>query len=167
MNPGVLLALLAAAAAFVLATGDDLPPIVASHFDGSGAANGFTTRRAYLAVMLLMVTGIPTVMVMMARFLHRLSPRYINVPYRDYWLAPGRREATLAYMAAYLASFAWVLVLFLCFVHWRVVEANRLQPPHLSPAWFVPALVAFVVVAGFWMVALYRRFPRPPPQSPA
>lgn len=58
--------------------------------------------------------------------------------------------------------FGWALVAFLAFVHWRVVKANRLKPPHLSSACFVPALVIFMLAIVFGAWALYRRFPKPP-----
>ena len=161
--PG-LLALLAAAGVFVLATGLTMPPQVASHFDGSGAANGFMSRAGYLSFMLVLVVGLPALFVAAQRLLHALAPRYLNVPHREYWLAPERREATIRYMEGYLLCFAWALVVFLCVVHWSVVDANRSQPPRLSSALFLPALGAFLAFALGWAIALYRRFPRPPPR---
>jgi hypothetical protein len=161
--PG-LLALLVVAGAFLLATGLTLPPQVASHFDGSGAANGFMSRSGYITFMVIVVVGLPALFVLAQRLLHALAPRYLNVPHREYWLAPERREATILFMEGYLLRFAWALVLFLCVVHWSVVDANRIQPPRLSPALFFPALVAFLLFALWWAVELYRRFPRPPPR---
>jgi uncharacterized membrane protein len=155
------LAGLVAAAAFIVVTGLQLPPIVASHFDGSGAANGYTTRTGYLTLMLVMLVGVPGVMMSMRAMLRRIPARFINLPHREYWLAPERREASIDYIAASMTRFGWALIAFLAFVHWRVVEANRLQPPHLSAAWFVPALVVFMLAVVYSVWALYQRFPKP------
>lgn len=162
MRNGITFALAIAAAAFVLYTGQELPPRVASHFDFSGTANGFMSREGYLAFMTPITVGIPLAMALIAPWLGRRWPGSVNLPHRDYWLAPERREASIDSLAAAMALLAWALLLFLCFAHWRVVEANRLRPPQLAPSAFLPGLVAFLALAGFWTAWLYRRFRRPP-----
>jgi hypothetical protein len=157
-----LMVALGVAGAFILATGAGMPPLVASHFDGEGAANGFMSREGYLAFMLVLAVGLPIVFVAFQRLLHAIAPRYLNVPHRDYWLAPERRAETIAYMEGYLLRFAWALAIFLVLVHACVVDANRSTPPRLSPALFLPTLGAFLVFVAGWIIALYRRFPRPP-----
>lgn len=45
----ILAAVLAGTAAFLVATVDRLPEVVATHFDASGRPNGWMTRGGYLA----------------------------------------------------------------------------------------------------------------------
>ena len=56
-----------------------------------------------------------------------------------------------------------LLAAFLCYVHWRVVQANRLAPPALDNTRFAYGLAFFMVALTTWIVALRRTF-RPPQQ---
>jgi hypothetical protein len=49
-------------------------------------------------------------------------------------------------------------VVFLTYVHWLVVQANRHQPPLLSTSSIITGLVVFFAVSAAWLIILYRRF---------
>lgn len=116
------------AAVFVWHTSDGLPPLVASHFGTSGTANRFMPRTFYVRFMLAIVLGLPTILTLVT-WRTLVSPKArINIPNRDYWLAPERRAETIAFLRAGLLWFGVLLVAFLCFAHWLVVLANRMQP---------------------------------------
>ncbi|MCJ0765750.1 DUF1648 domain-containing protein [Variovorax terrae] len=154
----IFLVLLAVAALFIGATGRGLPAVVASHFDASGAANGFMPRGAYLLLMLAVVVGVPlAVVVGSGRALDRPGAR-INLPHRDHWLAPGRREETVAFIRRQLARFGILLVVFLCYTHWLVVRANGVSPPRLPLLWFVAGLGFFLAGVLVWGLVFLRRF---------
>jgi hypothetical protein len=146
-----LLMLLLVAAVFVLLSGSSLPPVVASHFAASGEANGFIPRRVYLGLMLVLTVGLPLLLVCVHGAVRFINPRFINLPHREYWLAPERVAATLAFLQSQSIYFAALLAVFLCFVHWLVVRANAVQPPHLSASSFVAGLVVFLVALVVWM----------------
>jgi uncharacterized membrane protein len=150
--------LLAGGAAFVKLTSHSLPDVVASHFDGSGAANGFSARSAYVALMLLFTVGMPALLVVISALGLTTRARGINLPNRDYWLAPERKAETVAWLNRHMVRFAGVLAVFLCYVHWLVVRANEAKPPHLSTPWITSGLVAFVVFALIWTRLLVRHF---------
>src|SRR5690242_10356649 len=86
---------LAAAAIFIVATVPALPPQVASHFGVSNAANGFMTRSGYLAFILFFALAFPLFLAAVIGLVPRMMPNAINLPNRDYWLDPSRRDATL------------------------------------------------------------------------
>ena len=86
------LVILVVASAFVWLTSGDLPPVVASHFGPGGAANGFTSKSTYTAFMLALVIAVPALIGFSAMFVRILPPRLINLPNRDYWLAPERSD---------------------------------------------------------------------------
>ena len=87
----VFLVVLGGAAAFVWLTARGLPDVVASHFGASGAANGFMPRAAYLRFMLALVVVPPAAVVVLPALLLNRSNARINLPHREYWLAPDRR----------------------------------------------------------------------------
>jgi len=145
------LAFAAVAAVFVWLSSIGMPETVASHFGAAGAANGYMPRSVYAAIMIGFVTGLPVIMVLMtSRAVGRPDAR-INLPHRDYWLAPQRREATIARLRRGVQFFGVVLIVFLCYVHWLVVRANLTQPARLPQPWFTGGLVVFAVVVLGWL----------------
>jgi uncharacterized membrane protein len=150
--------LVAGAAAFVWLTSLSLPDAVASHFGAGGYANGFMPRGPYVGLMLAVVVGVPALLTIVTYF--RLDgPRArINLPNRDYWLAPERRAETVSYLRGQLTWFGAVLVVFLCYVHWLVVRANSVRPPRLSTTGISVALAAFAMFVVLWTRLLLRRF---------
>jgi len=131
---------------------------------GHGYANGFTSRGAYVGLMLVIDAGLPTLLVSLTHFALGSPKARINLPNRDYWLAPERRAETVSYLRAHMTRFAGVLMAFLCYVHWLVVRANEVQPARLSSPWVNAGLAAFVVFAVVWTRMLLRRFRRKPGQ---
>ncbi len=158
----VFLLVLVVAGAFVWLTSGDLPPVVASHFGPGGAANGFMGKGTYTAFMLTVVVVVPALVAFSGRLARALPPRLVNLPNRQYWLAPPRRAATLESLSSMSLTFACVLVLFLCFVHWLVAQANAVQPARLAEAPLFVGLAAFGVATVLWLLALLRRFGRVP-----
>jgi uncharacterized membrane protein len=146
------------AAVFVWHTSDGLPPLVASHFGTSGTANRFMPRTFYVRFMLAIVLGLPTILTLVT-WRTLVSPKArINIPNRDYWLAPERRAETIAFLRAGLLWFGVLLVAFLCFAHWLVVLANRMQPAHLAEPWFFLGLGTFFVAVFIWLMVLLGHF---------
>ena len=115
-------------------------------------------RGLYIRFTLAFVVGLPALLVAVSRFALGRPGARINLPNRDYWLAPERRDQTIAYLRTLLARFSAALVVFLCYVHWLVVRANEVQPAHLSNSAMFAGLGAFVVFALIWTRLLLRRF---------
>lgn len=109
--------------------------------------------------MLAVTVGVPTLIVVLQAVVLRTSP-VTNLPNRDYWLAPERKEATFAFLDVQAMRFAVMMVAFLCFVHWLLVKANAAQPPQLGSSLFVPIPVAFLLASLAWAAAFALRFRR-------
>ncbi|WP_295392244.1 DUF1648 domain-containing protein [uncultured Thiodictyon sp.] len=154
----VFLVIVIGAAAFVWFTSLGLPPRVASHFGAAGLANGFMPRDFYVRFMLGFVVVLPSVLVLLPAAGLRHPRARINLPNRDYWLAPARRTATVVALRAHMAYVGCLLAIFLCYVHWLVVRANALAPPHLSMPWFFGGLAAFAIATVAWALLLIRHF---------
>jgi hypothetical protein len=80
---------------YVTRTVPDLPPLVASHFDGAGRANAFMARSSYTKFVLGMSVGLPIAMVTLLTLVYS-NARDMKLPNRDYWLAPERIAQTRA-----------------------------------------------------------------------
>lgn len=146
------------AAVFVWLTSARLPAMVASHFGGSGAADGFMPHGFYVCFMLGFVIGLPALMVGIT-WLSIASPKArINLPNTGYWLAPERRAETIEFLRSGLLWFGTMLVAFLSYVHWLVVLANEVQPAQLANSWFIGGLVVFLATLLIWLKAFLGHF---------
>ena len=157
----LLLAAMIATAALVLATTAALPDRVASHFGPGGTADGWMTRTGYRVFMLAFALGFVQLVAATVGLLPRLFPNAVNVPNRAWWLAPERREATLAYLAGHACRLGVLIEAPLAGVHLLVLEANHAAPPRLATVPFVAMLAALLVLLGIWIAAIYRRFRAP------
>jgi hypothetical protein len=143
---------------FIWLTSDRLPEVVASHFIASGVANGFMPRTSYIWFILGFVIILPSIMVFSSSIILNSSQARINLPNKEYWLAPIRRDQTIKTLQKYMVHIGSILVIFLAYVHWLVVCANALNPPKLPALWIIGGLSVFILLIMAWAVALIRRF---------
>ena len=150
------------AAAFVWFTSRSLPNLVASHFGAHGIPNGFMRRDPYVIVIICLCIALPLLVTVPLNFALRNPDMMINVPHREYWLAPQRRADTVDFVRRQMTRFGLALLAFICYVHWLVVKANEQIPPRLSSVAFVSALVMFAGFVTVWMAIFFNRFRNPP-----
>lgn len=154
----LFIVLLVVGTILIVATTDHLPAQIASHFGAGGVANGWMSRNFYLLFMLAFAVILPIVIVLSMSVLPRWKAGGINIPNRDYWLDPARRESTLNYLTAHACWLGSLIVLFITAIHFLLIEANAAQPPRLPFQSFVTLLVLFVVALLAWMAMLALRF---------
>lgn len=159
----VLFVLLLAAAAWrVGVLAERLPPVVAVHFDAAGHPNGFSTREGCRQFMLWLTLGAPAFLVLVTALLPRLlPPAMINIPHRQYWLAPERADETRGFLFQQGVWFGCIFLLFLATIDQFIVEANAATPPALPTARFVTALGLLAGAIAIWAIRMFMRFRRP------
>lgn len=156
----LFVALLVGATALLLATSATLPNRIPTHFGAGGVPDAWMTRGGYIAFMLVFTVGLPIVMVWAIGGLPRAFPNLVNVPNRDHWLAPERREASLAFLGRHACWLGCMMVLMAMGVHVLLLRASAATPPRLEEGPFIALLTAFLAALVVWIVAIYRRFPR-------
>src|SRR5664279_3739979 len=125
------------------ATVGQLPDQIASHFGAGGVPNGWMRRNGYLLFILAFAVGIPLSVVLRMGVLTRGQARAINIPNRDYWLAPVRRGATLRFLGAHACWLGSLLAVFIAAIHLLLIAANATQPPQLPLRPFVMLMAVF------------------------
>ena len=158
MSFGTLFIIVVMGAVFFVASIPSLPSVVASHFSAEGVAGGFMPRDTYILFMGSVSLGLPLAIGVLLNQTHRLPISLINVPNRAYWLAPERADASRQYLARHGTLFAALLVVFMCFVHWQVIDANQTHPARLAGGRFIAGLVLFLLATVVWVGALYAHF---------
>ena len=139
-----------------------MPGVMATHFGASGSANGWQTKGQFFIVELIMLGvclligfGIPFI-------ISKAPPSLINLPNKEFWLAPVRRDHTISVMRMQMAWFACALLTFLIVVNQLVFNANQSVPRHLNGPQFTMALAAFLGFTAIWTLRLISKFSNVP-----
>jgi hypothetical protein len=150
--------------AYVASSYGELPAKVASHFDINGQPNGWMSRASCVGFTLGLGLLLPAFIVGMMSGAGRIPVSFINLPHRDYWLEPERRQAALASLRIYALWFSCLNVLFVTGLHWLIVQANlsgqnpQAQGPHLNGLGIALLAGGFLAGTGIWLVLLLRHF---------
>ena len=140
-----------------------LPEIMASHFNAGGQANGFMSKASFFALEGVIGAFLVCISLAMEKTLPLLPNSMINLPNKDYWLAPERRVDTFAAMGD---SFKWmsiaVVALFVA-INQIVFDANIAKTdPDPSRFWILLAIfVSFTLVM---LLTTFKRFFSIPPE---
>ena len=149
-------------AAYVWMTAPQLPARVATHFDVGGNANGWMTRAGHLRFTLLMGFALPAFILAVFAFIRRCDGWGLNIPHKEYWLAPERREQTFAFVRRQGFWLAAMLIVFFAAIHHSILAANARSPATLSAADAGWLGGGFLVVMIVWIAAFLARFFRKP-----
>jgi uncharacterized membrane protein len=144
--------------AFILGTAQNLPPVVASHFDLSGTPNATMPRDQFTNLFLAIMVLTSGLMALLPTLIAKLPPQMINIPNRMYWLSPDRIDETKQILQAYLLILASKLCCFMAVIFWLIVQAHLHNPPQLSTHHLMVATGVFVLMTIFWSLRLSARF---------
>jgi uncharacterized membrane protein len=157
----ILAVLLAAAALQTLYYYPQLPSTVASHFGSGGQPNGWSTKEGFFGIYLGVLALLLASFVGLPILFRRISPVWINMPNKDYWLAPERRVRTLAILGSEMLWFGNATIALMIAVIELAIRANLSDSVRLSEPVMWSLLAAYLVYLVVWMIGFYRRFARP------
>lgn len=155
-----LICLMVFSVTFVIYTSYYLPSSVATHFNINNQPDGWMTRDAYLLMILTLLISIPSAISVGISILSKKFCHLINLPDREYWLAPPRLNDSLDFFGAHGHRLGRLVIVLMTGLHYVVLLANRAEPVALSQPWFIAIVLGFVLALGLWVLALYRRFPK-------
>jgi uncharacterized membrane protein len=144
-------------AAYLTRAFSTLPSRVASHYGLSGRADGFQDKVSFLETGLLVPLVMLVFVVVLPILLRKMPAQAINMPRRDFWLAPERRESTFATLTMYLDWFGVATLALMAAVLVLIVRAN-LQDTELRFVHVGTLLSLYLVFSITWVRALYKTF---------
>jgi hypothetical protein len=153
----VLLFVISLGVAQVLYFRAELPARVASHFDGAGRPNGWMSRDGFVLIQCVLLLALGALFGFGGRLLKVTPNGWINLPNRNYWLAPERRAESVAVLAGWMRWLGAGTLAFLMVVFQFTVQAN-LRRGRLDSMQFLMVtglLLGGMAIAVGW---LYRRF---------
>jgi len=142
-----------------------MPDVVASHFNGRGAANGWQTKQAFFEVIVVVSLIIVVLGFAIPKLIAAFPVQLINLLNKNFWLAPERIAETMAYFETTFAWFACALFLFIVLVFDYAIQMNLhpQNPPSSDRFWYV--LAGFLVFTFAWTIRILTKFLRPPQES--
>jgi serine/threonine-protein kinase len=149
--------LVAATAARVASAWDSLPERMASHFGPGGAPDGFMPRSEFVSVMALVGGGTVLVLTILPQLLRFIPTELINMPNRDYWLAPERRARSLARLGGWMAWFGVLTGALIAVVVELTIRANEAHTG-LDMGSFTTLMVVYAVGVAVVLFMLVRQF---------
>ncbi|MGH7579309.1 MAG: DUF1648 domain-containing protein [Gemmatimonadales bacterium] len=151
---------------FVFGTLGRLPPVVASHFDGSGSPNGWSSRGAYAALLLLVGAVLPLAIVGLLKVVTRRGPDRLNIPAREYWTRPEHAAEAVRRVRSYLWWLGCIMAAIASAIHGTILAAHSHRPPHLSSRGIILVIGIAILALGIWIVGWYRLL-QPPDKEAA
>ncbi|HKI11036.1 MAG TPA: DUF1648 domain-containing protein [Candidatus Acidoferrum sp.] len=144
-----------------------LPERMASHFSYDGTPNAWQPKDAFFLLMLVVVGLTFFGAFLTPRFIAARPDKRINLPHKDYWLAPTRREETFRFIAAQMAWSGCAMLFVLLFATFLAIRANLSSDGRFDNGTMIKVLAVFIFLMVLWIVHFLRRFYRLPADSSA
>lgn len=137
-----------------------LPDVVATHFGADGKPNDWMTRLNATLVVGGIQVLVPVSLVAVSWLAMRLPESMLNIPNREYWLQPDKKQATLAHMQLMLSWIAVATISFMAAMSHLVYLANK-DSQSLNMVLFGSALGIYLTVVFTFAIVSVQRFRLP------
>ncbi len=153
---GVIVLLFAAQMAYYYPI---LPAVIASHFNGAGEPDGWMSKPSFYVFEFVILVFIIAEMSLLPWLVEKMPNSFLNLPNKEYWLAPERRPYAFEIFRTYFQWFSIVLLfLFVC-VNQLVFIANLKRQPLGSAIWAI--LVVYLTFVVIWLIKFILAFKKP------
>jgi uncharacterized membrane protein len=139
-----------------------MPERMASPFAADGRANGWQSREGFFVLMFLVTSVSAAVCFLAPRQIAAQPNARINLPNRDDWLAPERREETMRFVSATMAWFGCGILLVLISGTFLALRANLATDHRFDSEAMLAVLACFLAGLLGLLVRLVRHFQRVP-----
>lgn len=138
-----------------------MPERMASHFAADGRPNGWQPREGFFLIM-LMAGSLSAFISFYAPWRISSQPNArINLPNRDYWLAPERRTHTMNYISAFMAWFGCAVLSVLICGTFLAVQANLAPDRHFNSQAMLAVIIAFLLFLMLGLIRFVHHFQKP------
>lgn len=140
-----------------------LPERVATHFGPGGEPNDWMDRTSAAILLGGFQLVFPLLLLSVVRLLKWIPNAFINIPHREYWLAPARRESALAWLARPMSGIAGLTAALLVVTSHLTFRAN-VRTGRLEEFPFFVCLATYLAGTFLLVIRILRRFGRVPRQ---
>jgi uncharacterized membrane protein len=137
-----------------------LPESTPAHFNAAGKVNGWSRKSAVVSLNLGLCAALTVLFFWIESSLRRAPDGLLNLPHKDYWLAPARREASVRALGGILMAVGAGALGFFLWLFQLTYEAGLTASPRLPSIGVL--LIWPLALAGLAALWIVRRFPKPP-----
>ena len=137
-----------------------MPEIVASHWDGLGAPNAWSSRNGFFGLYLAIVFMLVGVFIFVPNWSFNRSRMGMKIPNPEYWLAPERIEQTREFFQRQMIIMGVVHLLLAIYVMQLAIQANFATGSTLDKSIFWALGFYFTFLIG-WLVYFFLHFRKP------
>jgi uncharacterized membrane protein len=138
-----------------------LPARIASHFGPTGMPNGWMSKPQFFIAYALLLIPAAALEFWVSRRIRNKPDTKLNLPNKEYWLAPVRRAETFAYFESFFAWYGCVFLFVVVYAMGLALQANFDSPPHLPVGPIVSVMSGFVLFNIGAVIMMFRRFSMP------
>ena len=133
-----------------------LPEKMATHFGFNGEPDGWMSKSEFFVFEIGLLIFIVALFFSISYFLPKMPRGLINMPNKDFRLAPERRDETFRRLRSEIETFQIPLILLLICMNHLTFQAN-IYRENLSPvSWLIVA--AFLIYTFIWAFGFYKKF---------
>jgi len=114
-----------------------LPDKVISHYNLSGKPNGYSSREGFIIFQAIIGLIISLSFIIPYLIAGRLSDKNINLPNKEYWLAPERRAKTIDIQRIYFSLFGIISMIFIILLNMISFKSNTSENVNLGTEFFI------------------------------
>lgn len=134
----------------------NLPEKVAVHFNAFGEPDNWASKRSYLIFQIILLVFTALVTFGLPLLLKKLPASAINIPHKDYWLAPERQRETFSILQRKFEWFGVGLCALIISINQLAIRANLLGQNLPAASWYI--LGAFLLFVVLWSIRLCKDF---------
>lgn len=134
-----------------------LPENAAVHFNFSGEADSFDSKKLLLNMNLIILVMNILLFGGLATFIPKMNDWMLNLPNKEYWLSGDRRKETHKYLQGMLLWIGNLTVLVFIFIFQEIIDANLSDTKEATSLFWVYILV-YIFVIIYLCVRMYKRF---------
>jgi uncharacterized membrane protein len=137
------------------------PAQMAAHFNAQGSPDRFVSKAEFFwfqiqTMLIVTVVSIPLQILFLV-----LPVNLINMPNREYWLAPERRAETVDRLSSFAAMMFGVILLAIQAGFELSVYANLRTPILFNAQWMLMVIIISIVLIGLMLIQLRATFHLP------
>ncbi len=137
-----------------------LPEQVPTHFGPDNRADAWGDKQAFAITYAGVLGGLTALFLGLALLLRRLPDGAVNIPNREYWLAPELRAQTMGRVARELLLMGGATLLFLTATFYLSIRVALAGTDRL-PSGFWAALAGYLLFTAAWAARFMLAFRKP------
>lgn len=136
-----------------------MPERVATHFNFYGQADAWSQKSSLITLYGVVIAPLVVMFPVLWAVMPFLPARTINLPHKEYWLAPERRGETIEAVRTFLLWIGHATAALLFALMEMTLRANLRADPHLGGAfgWMLGGYMVLIFVLSGWLWLRFRR----------